>query len=276
MTNNGGSSEDRSSPTRPGFGTTHSGFIDRWIFVFMAGLFVVTALAGFVPYSIVKINAVVAGERPPFPIMMHVHAVLMGSWLMLLLAQTTLMATGRRAFHKQLGMVSLVLAPAIVITVIILVPTWNSLIWSSFEFMEPAAIERQKINLTGTLLEQIRMGIMFSVFVGWALLVRRRDPGLHKRFMILATVYPLLAGISRAVITWLPSAVYFDWPTFYDVSLLVWIMPMFLWDFVRTRRVHKAYIIWIAVGIPFAIPIHLLWGTPWWIQTAETMLGLGG
>ena len=41
-----------------------------------------------------------AGARPPFPPMLHVHAVLMGSFLLLLLAQTVLMATGRkRAAH---------------------------------------------------------------------------------------------------------------------------------------------------------------------------------
>ena len=52
-------------------------FADRWIYVFMAGLFVVTALAGFVPRSLIKLAAVEAGQRPPFPPILHVHAVLM-------------------------------------------------------------------------------------------------------------------------------------------------------------------------------------------------------
>jgi hypothetical protein len=75
-------------PARQGL----AALIDRWIFVFMAGLFVVVTLAGFVPSSIVKIAAVEAGQRPPFPLILHIHAVLMGSWLILLLGQTSLMA----------------------------------------------------------------------------------------------------------------------------------------------------------------------------------------
>ena len=74
--------------------------MDRWIFVFMAALFFVTALAGFIPDSLMKIAAVKAGERAPFPLVLHVHAVLMGAWLSLLLAQTTLMATGNAAMSS--------------------------------------------------------------------------------------------------------------------------------------------------------------------------------
>ena len=45
-----------------------------------------------------------AGERPPLPPVLHVHAVLMGTYLLLRLAQTTLAATGRQAWHQRLGL----------------------------------------------------------------------------------------------------------------------------------------------------------------------------
>src|SRR5688572_21729059 len=73
--------------------------IDRWIYVFMAGLFMVTVLVGFIPVSLDKIAAVEAGRRPPFPPVLHVHAVLMGTWIALLLTQAGLVATGRRTLH---------------------------------------------------------------------------------------------------------------------------------------------------------------------------------
>lgn len=248
----------------------HPGFIDRWIFVFMAGWFVVTALAGFVPASIVKINAVMAGERPPFPAILHIHAALMGAWLLLLLGQTWLMATGRRAFHKQLGLASLVLAPAIVIAGILLVQTRFTSLGTVLAEMDLADASLRRIASSGILLEQIRMGIAFSVFVGWALLVRKSDPQVHKRLMILATVYPLLAGIDRWF--WLPKNLV-DPATFFDLALLIWIAPMCIWDLVRSGRVHKAYLIWLGVGVPLAIPIHYLWGNPWWIETAGSWFG---
>ena len=67
-------------------GTPRAHALDRWIFVFMAAWFIAIVLAGFVPSSIAKIELVRAGLRPPFPFMMHLHALLMGAFLVLLLA----------------------------------------------------------------------------------------------------------------------------------------------------------------------------------------------
>lgn len=100
---------------------TFTSFADRWIHVFMAGLFLFLVLAGFIPDSIDKIAAVEAGRRPPFPASLHLHAVLMGPWILLLFAQTLLMAIRRAVFHKQLGMTAFVLAPAIVIVFFVVI-----------------------------------------------------------------------------------------------------------------------------------------------------------
>ena len=29
------------------------------------------------------------------------------------------------------------------------------------------------------------------------------------------------------------------------------VAPMFIWDVVRNRRIHEAYLIWLAVALPF-------------------------
>src|SRR6516162_5198646 len=99
-----------------GAGAPLAGLIDRWIYVFMAALLLMTTLVAFIPDSLAKMAAVETTQRAPFPAVLHVHAVLMGLWLLLLLAQTTLMATGNAAYHKQLGLASLALAPAILLT----------------------------------------------------------------------------------------------------------------------------------------------------------------
>ena len=117
---------------RPDFlsGTPRAHAVDRWIFVFMAGWFVAIVLAGFIPDSLTKIEMVRTGQRPPFPLVLHMHAVLMGAFLMLLLAQTTLMATGRQARHMQLGIAGMVTAVAIVIVGFVLVPTIYHQVWN--------------------------------------------------------------------------------------------------------------------------------------------------
>ena len=84
-------------------GTPRANAIDRWIFVFMAAWFIAIVLAGFIPDSLMKVEMVRTGQRPPFPMVLHMHAVVMGAFLLLLFAQTWLMATGRKAMHMQLG-----------------------------------------------------------------------------------------------------------------------------------------------------------------------------
>ena len=88
-------------------GTPRAHAIDRWIFVFMAAWFIAIVLAGFIPDSIEKVAAVQAGQRPPFPLVLHMHAVVMGSFLLMLLAQTVTdgdgpMRASQTARHRRL------------------------------------------------------------------------------------------------------------------------------------------------------------------------------
>jgi hypothetical protein len=70
-------------------GTPRGGTIDRWIYVFTVASFIAIVFAGFIPDSLAKMAAVDSGLRPPFPAILHVHAVLMGVFLVLLLAQSS-------------------------------------------------------------------------------------------------------------------------------------------------------------------------------------------
>src|SRR5210317_2112645 len=99
----------------------------------MAAFFIVITLTGFIPDSLAKIAAVERGERPPFPLVLHIHSVLMGTFLLLLLAQTILAATERLKYHQRLGVSAAVLAPAIVVAGFILVPTMYHQIWDGMQ-----------------------------------------------------------------------------------------------------------------------------------------------
>lgn len=249
--------------------------IDRWIYVIMAVWFIVTTMVGFIPTSIGKVMAVRAGVMPPLPVVLHVHAVLMGSWLLLLLTQTTLMATGRRAFHIQLGVAGMVLAPAIVATGFVLVPTMVSYNWAMIAAAPPEALEwgaeRTRMFLSSLVAAQISTGCLFFVLVAWAMLVRRSDAGTHKRLLILATAMPLAAAIDR--IAWLPQS-YPESPLSPLGWPVVWFMPMFLWDLVRLRRVHRAYLVWAAFYVPAAFIVYMLWWSPGWITAAQRLVGV--
>jgi len=255
-------------------GTPRAHSIDRWIFVFMAAWFIAIVLAGFIPDSLMKVELVQTGQRPPFPPVLHMHAVLMGSFLLLLLAQTSLMATGRSAQHMRFGMLAMVLAPALVIVGFVLAPTMYHMLWEGAQVAPPGKREQLQGALgvwENILLLQIRIGILFPLFLAIGLTARGRNPGLHKRMMFLATVMALPAGIDR--IPWLPSTMPGS-PMSADLYTLMAIAPMFLWDVVRNRNVHPAYIMWLGVNLPFAMAVHGLWDTPWWHQAARQIMGV--
>ena len=255
-------------------GTPRAHSIDRWIYVFTAASFVAIVLAGFIPSSLTKIAAVQAGERPPFPLVMHMHALLMGSFLLLLLAQTTLVAVGRCDLHRRLGLLSMVVAPALVIVGFLLVKTNFDLLWGALQTTPPgparSELEERLWFSNNIKLIQLRIGILFPLFLVIGLRARGKDAGLHKRMMILATAMTLPAGIDR--IPWLWSTLPVS-PITPDLFTLVAISPMFVWDVLRNHRVHRAYWIWLGVNVPFAIAVHGLWGTEAWQAFVPRMMG---
>jgi hypothetical protein len=262
---------------RPGdrlSGTPRAHAIDRWIYVFTAASFILIVLTGFIPDSVMKINLVRAGARPPFPLAMHVHAVLMGSFLLLLLAQTLLAATGRIERHRSLGRVAMVLVPALVVAGIVLASVTYHGVWNAAHY-GPAAVradmQKQVPIVDDILLMQLRIGILFPLFMVIGLRSRIPDPGMHKRMMILGTASALPAAFDR--MTWLPST----FPASAiasDLYVLLAVSPMVAWDLLRNRSVHRAYWIFLAVYLPFMLLVNRLWDTPWWHGAAPKIMGL--
>lgn len=253
-------------------GTPRAHAIDRWIFVMMAAWFIAIVLAGFIPDSLMKIEMVRAGLRPPFPLILHVHAVVMGAFMLILLAQTTLMATGRKDYHMQLGLVGYALAALLVVVGFILVPTMYHQVWQGAQAAPPEAREQAQAlldNVENILLLQIRIGLLFPLFLAIAFKARGRNAGMHKRMMFLGTAMALPAGIDR--IPWLSHTMPGS-PLSADLYTLAAIAPMFLWDVARNRSVHPAYLVWFAVNLPFSLVLNGLWDTGWWHQTAKQIM----
>lgn len=253
-------------------GSSTTAFIDRWIYVFMAVFLIAVVLVGFIPDSLMKIDMVAAGQRPPFPLVMHVHAVLMGSWMLLLLTQTVLMATGRRSMHMQLGVAGMVLAPALVVAGVVLVPVNLRSVVDFTAGAPPEVLQEVQGFLdfmSNIALMQLRIGFCFLLLVYLALRARKIDSGLHKRLMILATIVPMPAALDRMTFLYhsLPES-----PLTMHLWPLLCLAPMFLWDLYRRRRIHKAYWVYAIVMVPTGILVSYLWSSPWWMATAPGFL----
>jgi uncharacterized membrane protein YozB (DUF420 family) len=190
----------------------------------------------------------------------------MGSFLLLTLTQTILVAIGRVDLHRKLGRTAFVLAPALIVVGFLLVPVSYHYHWHVAQMAPPAV--RQKLmhpfRFDIILLVQILEGVLFSILITIGLWVRRSNPELHKRMMLIAPTTALGAAFNR--MRWLPQI-----PFIYQALVL---LPMFIWDVKRNRRVHPAYLIWLAVQLPVDVAFPFILRSSWWPGIAHWLMGV--
>jgi uncharacterized membrane protein YozB (DUF420 family) len=210
---------------------------ERRFFAAMAVLFVATALIGFGPNSVAILN----GTKTNPPLIIHLHAAAMASWLALLLAQAALIANGNRRLHRKLGMVSVVLAPIMVAIMFVL----------AFPLPEG----REHVNAIAAI--QVKRVTLFSLFFAWAFLSRKSDTAAHRRLMFLATLVVLDAAFNR--MKFLPTFGYENLIAVRHAWELVLLVPIATYDIVTTGRLHRVNAIGIPLIIAFSIVASLLW-----------------
>src|SRR6202051_2335820 len=154
---------------------------DHVFFSTMAVLLLVSVFLGFAG------SYYLAGMfHAPLPsAIVHVHGAIFSSWILFLLAQTTLVASGRTDIHRRIGIAGFLLACLMVV-----VGVWaatNSLGRSS----GPTGIDPK----TFYIIPMTDM-LIFGVLVFFAYRARF-DSAAHKRIIIVATVALLIAAIAR-------------------------------------------------------------------------------
>lgn len=123
-------------------------------------------------------------ERPPPPLLLHVHAAAYVLWLLLVGAQILLVENSRVALHRRLGWVAAALAGLLVALGLA-----AALVAEARTAGSPGA-HPQFLALE---FEEL---LSFSVLLAAGVVFRRRA-GAHKRLMILATLALATAGFSR-------------------------------------------------------------------------------
>lgn len=244
--------------TRGGF-TTVGTSSERGFYAGIAWLLAAVAVAGFAPRSM----AIVSGTMPMPPLVVHLHAAVMASWVTLLAVQATLALSGRMDLHRKWGLASLVVGPLVMIMLVAI-----TIIRQNDAAGTPAASIVNNI-----LFVQIRSIVLFPTFFIWALRTRRTDPQTHKRMMLLATLSVLDAGIAR--MTWLP---YNRFPADYlavHAYLFLLLTPALLHDLFRLGRIHRAWVWGLALMLPWAVAAHFAWGSEWWRELGPKLIGAG-
>ena len=203
----------------------------------MAVLFVATAVIGFGPNSVAILN----GTKANPPLIIHLHAAAMASWLALLLAQAALIANGNGRLHRKLGMVSVVLAPIMVVIMFVL----------AFPLPEG----REHVNAIAVI--QIKRIMLFSLFFTWALLSRKSDTAAHRRLMFLATLVVLDAAFNR--MKFLPTLGYENLIAVRHAWELVLLVPIAAYDIATIGRLHRVNAIGLPLIVAFSVVASLLW-----------------
>jgi hypothetical protein len=212
---------------------------DRWFFGGVAVLTILINVAGFMPALIDASSRTV-----PLPLTPGVvaHAVVCVAWLLLFLAQTTLVAANRTAAHRRLGVAGVGLAAALVVV------TWMALI----EFAQRGYDLSGDLVARGTRVDPaagfaaLNSIVLFGALVALAVWYRKR-PDVHKRLMALA----MLGAVVGAPILHLLN----HWPMLRPLAaplaagiglLLPALVPIY--DRVSRGRVHPASM-WGTLGV---------------------------
>ncbi len=163
---------------------------DRWFFNSMAVAAALVVFGGFAPtYYLKGLYA-----TPILSPLRHLHGIVFTLWIVLFLAQTTLIAAGRTAVHRRLGMVGGLLAAAMLVVGAALAiaaakyPSEQSVASVAQGFPPPLVF--LVIPLTDL--------AVFAVFIASGV-YNRRKPDIHKRLMLLATIAILPAALGRLV-----------------------------------------------------------------------------
>ena len=153
---------------------------DRRFFTGLAVTAAALAFVGFAPTYFLKGWFGTAA----LPRVVHLHGLLMTSWFVLLIVQTSLVAARRTALHRRFGVVGAVLAVVIVVMTVVMV-------------IIGVRVPRGVFAIDATFaLVSLGSVAQFAAFVG-AALVCRRKPDAHKRLMFIATAVLLTASVGR-------------------------------------------------------------------------------
>ncbi len=159
---------------------------------------------------------------PELPTLFHVHGLLFTTWMVFLVVQTGLVATRRTPLHRRLGVAGGVLAAAMTVAALAM----------TVDLARRSVAAPTDAGLAFTIVPFATV-IVFPVLVGLALLYRRQ-PEMHKRLMLIATLELVTAGVAR-----IPGAG--AMPLFFvltDAGLLA----ILTYDVVTRGRPHSATI----------------------------------
>jgi hypothetical protein len=222
---------------------------ERLFYTGMAVAFLLIVFAGFArtyylrPYF----------STPQLTPLLHLHGLIFTSWIVLLLAQTVLIAAKRTSIHRRLGWAGAVLAG-----LMILVGTTTAIVRAKVVEV-PVGSPSPLAFLTIPLGDML----VFALLIGAGFYYRRRTDA-HKRLMLLATIAILPAAVARLPFDFIQQ---FGPLAFFGLPDLL-IPVCLVYDLLTRGRPHHATV-WGGLLIIVSHPLRFVVGnTQAWLAFA--------
>ena len=180
----------------------------------------------------------------PISALVHLHGLLLSTWILLFATQAWLVARRRVDLHRRLGQLGAALAIAIFVV--------GSLVVL-------AAIERRFPNLSlgskaALYVEFDGLSLLLFCTLVLVAIARSARPDIHKRLMLAATASLLPPAVGRIAARLLPIAAH-DYAT--ATATVLFVIACAAIDTARNRRLHPA-MAWGALGV-VAVNATALW-----------------
>lgn len=203
------------------------------------------AARGFVDYAAV-------------PFVFHVHGALMSGWLILLIAQASLAGRGSLALHRQLGWLSAVMVPAIMVVASITCFTAIRQGLTPPFFSGPYFLALIHVDVT-----------IFGLMIATALL-RRKETAWHQRLMLGSTVLLLEPALGRI----LPMPLIVPWGEWLAMAIQLGVVLLIARNDTRTLgQWHPATRLVALCVVAGHVLVELLSVTPAWVSLTGRIIG---
>lgn len=229
---------------------------ERFFYTGMAIAMLISVFIGFAPsYFLRPIMGTPPGIQPMTPLV-HAHGIVFTAWILLFLAQTSLIASGRRDLHRKLGVFGFLLAIALI--VLGMLAALNGVARASGPPVVPPLSW-----LAIPLISVFAFGPLFLAGI-W----KRNVPQVHKRLMVLGMVVMLSAAFGRMM--FLPGL----WGILVVPDLFI--VALLIWDVKSRGRPHPVTV-WggLFVAASQFVPV-LIWQSAPWLAFARWASGLVG
>ncbi len=190
--------------------------------------------------------------------LMILHGIVFSSWLVLLIAQTSLVAAKRTDLHRRLGVFGAVLA-----VLMIVVGMTLAIHAAKYGFQTPG-LPPPLVFLVVPFFDIV----VFSILVAAAFYYRRK-PDIHKRLMVVATISILPPAFARIPLALIAKTVPISAFLLGDLVLLGCI----LYDVALHRRLHRAWL-WGGLLFVLSFPLRMaIVSTAAWQSFARWLIG---